>query len=155
MLAASPGGKLVSVGLDRAIQVWNVPTGSRDRVQSDPEVPLENPFPVLNVALDDRSKWLALVSWQRVFIWNMEEKQWADVREIDLGGHRPEAVFFVTKAPGAAPSLVLIRRNGMGLEVPVTAGDARDFMICRTPLVWAVSFTEKCKSQSPADSSPR
>ena len=155
MLAASPGGKLVSVGLDRAIQVWNVPTGSRSPVQSDSEVPLESPFPVLNVTLGDRSKWLALVSWQRLFIWNMEEKQWADVRDIDLGGHRPEAVFFVTKTPDAAPSLVLVRRNGVGLEVPVTAGDARDFMICKTPLVWAVSFTEKCKSKSPAFSSPR
>ncbi|EAQ90619.1 hypothetical protein CHGG_02554 [Chaetomium globosum CBS 148.51] len=138
------GGKLVSVGLDRAIQVWDVPTGSRNLVQSDPEAPLDSPFPVLNVALDDRSKWLALVSWQRVFIWNMAEKQWADVRDVDLGGHRPEAAFFVAKSPDAAPSLVLVRRNGIGLEVPMAAESPRDFLICKTPLVWAVSFTEKC-----------
>ncbi|KAH6845442.1 sterol-sensing domain of SREBP cleavage-activation-domain-containing protein [Chaetomium sp. MPI-CAGE-AT-0009] len=147
MLAASPGGRLASVGLDRAIQVWNVPKGSRRPVQCDTEVPLENPFPVLNLALDDRSKWLALVSWQRVFIWNIEQKQWADVKDIDLGGHRPEAVFFVTKPPDAAPSLVLVRRNGVGLEVPVAAEESRDFVICKTPLVWAVSFTEKYNPQ--------
>ncbi|KAK3299275.1 sterol-sensing domain of SREBP cleavage-activation-domain-containing protein [Chaetomium fimeti] len=147
MLAASPGGKLVSVGLDRAIQVWNVPTGSRRPVQCAAEVPLENPFPVLNLALDDRSKWLALVSWQRVFIWNIEEKRWADVKNIDLGGHRPEAVFFVAKVPNVAPTLVLVRRNGMGLELPVAAEDSRDFVICKTPLVWAVSFTGQCNPQ--------
>jgi hypothetical protein len=145
MLTASPSGQLVSVGLDRAIQVWDVPSGSRTRVPSDPEIPLENPFPVLSMALDDNSKWLALVSWQRVFFWDIGKQQWAGTRDIDLGGHRPEAVFFVTKAPGAAPSLILVRRNGVGLEMQMETENTRDFVICKTPLVWAVSFTEKCK----------
>ncbi len=145
MLAASPGNQLVSVGLDRAIQVWYVPSGSRSRVLSDPEVPLENPFPVLSMALDDQSKWLAFVSWQRVFLWNIEEQEWTGVREVDLGGHRPEAVFFITKAPDAAPSLVVVRRNGLGLEMQVETEESRDFPICKTPLLWAVSFTDKCK----------
>ncbi|KAK4034884.1 sterol regulatory element-binding protein cleavage-activating protein [Parachaetomium inaequale] len=147
ILTASPSGQLVSVGLDRAIQVWDVPSGSRTRVLSDSEVPLENPFPVLDMALDDNSKWLALVSWQRVFLWNIEKQQWAGTRDIDLGGHRPEAVFFVTKTPYAAPSLILVRRNGVGLEMRMETEDSRDFVICKTPLVWAVSFTEKCNSQ--------
>ena len=112
---------------------------------SDPEVPLENPFPVLSMALDDQSKWLAFVSWQRVFLWNIEEQEWTGVREVDLGGHRPEAVFFITKAPDAAPSLVVVRRNGLGLEMQVETEESRDFPICKTPLLWAVSFTDKCK----------
>jgi hypothetical protein len=145
MLAASPGGQLVSVGLDRSIQVWDVPAGSRSRVLSDPEVPLENPFPVLSMAMDDGGRWLALVSWQRVFLWSLEEQQWAGTRDIDLGGHRPEAVFFMTKAPDARPTLVLVRRNGVGLEIRLGSQEIRDFVICRTPLVWAVSFTEKRK----------
>ena len=148
MLTASPGGQLVSVGLDRTIQIWDVRSETRSRVLSDPEVPLENPFPVLGMALDDKSKWLALVSWQRVFLWNVEDQEWAGIREIDLGGHRPEAVFFVTKSPNAAPSLVLVRRDGMGLEMQMETEESRDFLICRTPLVWAVSFTEKCKSSN-------
>lgn len=148
MLAASPGGHLVSVGLDRAIQVWDVPSSTRSRVLSDPDVPLENPFPVLSIALDDKSKWLALVSWQRVFLWNIEEQQWAGARSVDLGGHRPEAVFFVAKGPDAAPSLVLVRRNGLGLEMQVETEQSRDFVICKTPLVWAVSFPDKCKLQT-------
>ncbi|KAK4238892.1 sterol regulatory element-binding protein cleavage-activating protein [Achaetomium macrosporum] len=143
MLAASPGGQLVSVGLDRAIQVWDVPAGSRSRVLSDPEVPLENPFPVLSMAMDDGGKWLALVSWQRVFLWSLEEQQWTGTRDIDLGGHRPEAAFFITRMPDATPSLVLVRRNGIGLEIQLESQEIRDFVICRTPLVWAVSFTEQ------------
>ncbi|KAL2266368.1 hypothetical protein VTJ83DRAFT_5720 [Remersonia thermophila] len=147
MLTASPDGRLVSVGLDRAIQVWDVPSGARARVLSDPEVPLENPFPVLSMALDDRAAWLALVTWQRVFLWSVERNEWAGTRDVDLGGHRPEAVYFATKGPGVAPSLVLVRRNGIGLEIEIDKEEAKDFVICKTPLVWAVSFAEKCHSQ--------
>ncbi|KAL2160649.1 hypothetical protein VTH06DRAFT_1337 [Thermothelomyces fergusii] len=148
MLAASPKGRLVSVGLDRAIQVWNVPSGSRNRVLSDPDVPLENPFPVLNLALDDTLGLLALVSWQRVFVWNVEKQQWVGTINVDLGGHRPEAVFFVTKsASDVSPSLVLVRRDGIGLEVQVTTGDVREFAICKTPLVRAVHFTANANAQ--------
>ncbi|KAL1842698.1 hypothetical protein VTJ49DRAFT_4477 [Mycothermus thermophilus] len=147
MLTASPDGHLVSVGLDRAIQVWNVPSRTRTRVLSDPEVPLENPFPVLSMALDDKAAWLALVTWQRVFLWSVERDEWAGTRDVDLGGHRPEAVFFATKGPAVAPSLVLVRRNGVGLEIEIETEGARDFVICKTPLICAVSFAEKCHSQ--------
>jgi hypothetical protein len=145
MLTASPDGRLVSVGLDRAIQVWDVPSGARARVLSDPEVPLENPFPVLSMALDDRGAWLALVTWQRVFFWSVERHEWAGTKDVDLGGHRPEAIFFVTNGPGAVPSLVLVRRNGVGFEIEIETERSKDFVICKTPLVWAVSFTDKCK----------
>lgn len=145
MLTASSGGQLVSVGLDRVIQVWDLPSGTRSQVLSDPDVPLENPFPVLRMAVDDRSRWLALVSWQRVFFWNIEEQQWGTTRDVDLGGHRPEAVFFVTKASETPLSLVLVKRNGMGLELQVETDESKEFLICKTPLVWAVSFPENCK----------
>ncbi|KXX79042.1 Sterol regulatory element-binding protein cleavage-activating protein [Madurella mycetomatis] len=147
MMAASPGAQLVSVGLDRAIQVWDVPSGSRSLVLSDPEVPLENPFPVLSMAIDDESKWLALVSWQRVFVWGIEERRWVTTRDIDLGPHKAQAVFFSTKTPGSLPILVIVRRNGTGLEMQLESEDCRDFAICKTPLVWAVAFTEKCHAQ--------
>ncbi|KAK4250235.1 sterol-sensing domain of SREBP cleavage-activation-domain-containing protein [Corynascus novoguineensis] len=143
MLAASPRGQLVSVGLDRTIQIRNMSSGSESRVLCDPDVPLENPFPVLNLALDDKSKLLALISWQRVFLWNIAKQKWAGTRNIDLGGHKPEAVFFISKTPGALPSLVLVRRNGVGLEMQLETEDARDFAICKTPLVWAVHFAAR------------
>ncbi|KAK0670498.1 putative sterol regulatory element-binding protein [Cercophora samala] len=146
MMTASPGGSLVSVGLDRAIQVWDVPIGSRHRVASDHECPLENPFPVLSMAIDPASKWLALVSWQRVFLWNLEDQQWTGTRDIDLGGHKPEAVFFCHKGADTTPTLVLVRRNGMGLEMELEVDESRDFTICKTPLVWAVPFPDKSHS---------
>lgn len=145
MLAASAGAQVVSVGLDRTIQIWDVPSGSRRRVLSDPDVPLENPFPVLSLAIDDKSKWLAFVSWQRVFLWDIERQRWGTTRDVDLGGHRPEAVFFATWSPDAPPSLVLVRRNGMGFEMQLETDESRDFAICKTPLVWAVAFAEKGK----------
>lgn len=135
----------MSVGLDRAIHVWDVPSGTRSLVPSDPDVPLENPFPVLKIATDDRSRWLAFISWQRVFLWNIEEQEWGTPREIDLDGHRPQAAFFVNKTADAAPSLVLVRRNGMAIEMEVETEATRQFLICKTPLVWAVAFQEKCK----------
>ncbi|KAK3984808.1 putative sterol regulatory element-binding protein [Cladorrhinum sp. PSN332] len=148
MMTASPGGHLVSVGLDRTIQVWDVRRGTKSQVLCDSEVPLENPFPVLSMAVDGESKWLALVSWQRVFIWSIEERQWAATRDIDLGGQKPQAVFFNSESPDVTPSLVLIRRNGTGLEMQLESEESRGFNICKTPLIWAVSFTEKCQSRS-------
>ncbi|KAL2023936.1 hypothetical protein VTK56DRAFT_713 [Thermocarpiscus australiensis] len=150
MMATSPGGQLVSVGLDRTIQIWDVPSRSRSQVLSDPDVPIENPFPVLSMAIDDKSSWLALVSWQRVFFWSIREQRWAATKDITLGGHRPEAVFFVARTPASAPCLVLVRKNGTGLEIDFEAEEPSEFLICKTPLVWAVPFAEKCYSHQHA-----
>lgn len=146
MMAASPDGHLVSVGYDRAIQVWNVRSGFRRQVMCDADVPLENPYPVLKIAIDDESKWLALVSWQRVFLWSIKTQQWEATRDIDLGGHKPQAVFFNAKSPDTTPSLVLVRRNGTGLEMHFEVDETRDFTICKAPLIWAAAFAEKRKS---------
>ncbi|KAK4203332.1 putative sterol regulatory element-binding protein [Triangularia verruculosa] len=143
MMTASPAGQVVSVGLDRVIQVWDVPIGGGHRVASDAEVPLENPFPVLSMAIDYGSKWLAFVSWRGVFLWNLVDEQWAGTRKVDLGGYRPETVFFCHKTAYATPTLVLVKRNGMGLEMELEVDESRDFNICKTPLVSAVSFPDK------------
>jgi len=150
MLTASSGGQLVSVGLDRLIQVWDLPSGTRARVLSDPEVPLENPFPLSNITVDDRGKYLAFVSWQRVFLWDIEQQQWCWARDINLGGsgHRPQAVFFVTKPQETTPCLVIVRRNGTAAEMQLDRDETRDFLICKTPLMWAVSFVDKSKSST-------
>ncbi|KAK3359962.1 sterol-sensing domain of SREBP cleavage-activation-domain-containing protein [Lasiosphaeria hispida] len=142
MMAASPGGQLISVGLDRAIQVWDLPSGSRSQITSDLEVPLENPFPVLSMAVDDELKQLALVSWTRVFFWNIEEQQWGPTVQIDLGGHKPEAVFFSVSGPKDTSALVVVRRNGTMSELYPEEEQSRDYVVCKTPLIWAVSFAE-------------
>ncbi|KAK5657311.1 hypothetical protein OQA88_3375 [Cercophora sp. LCS_1] len=141
-MAASPGGNLVSIGLDRVIQIWDVPGGKRSRVMSDPEVPLENPFPVLGVAIDDASKQLALLSWTRVFLWDIEKQQWGPTMQIDLGGQKPEAVFFNNKREGTLPSLVVVRKNGTMVEVQTESEELYEYVVCKTPLVLAVPFPE-------------
>jgi hypothetical protein len=144
MMSASPEGYLVSVGLDRTIQVWDVPSGARSRVLCDNDVPLENPFPVLGIAVDDVSKQLALVSRNAVFLWDIEQRQWGPHTRLDLGGHKPEAVFFNPKKADIPPSLVVVRRNGTMMELYPGHDEFRDFIVCKTPLVLAVPFAQ-CK----------
>lgn len=141
MMTASPGGLLVSVGLDRAIQVWDVPGGTRSRVMSDSEVPLENPFPVLGIAVDDDSKQVALVSWSRVFVWNLDERQWGPTVQIELRGHKPEAVFYTSRKADSPPSLVIVRRDGTLVEIRPETEEMSDFVVCKTPLISAVPFS--------------
>ncbi|CCC09962.1 unnamed protein product [Sordaria macrospora k-hell] len=142
-MAVSPGNKLVSVGLDRNIQIWDVPLNSRTRVMSDSETPLENPFPVLAMAIDDDSKWLALLTWQRIFLWDTDEQQWGLSLEVDLGGHKPEAVFFnYANKPLDSPSLVIVRKNGTMLELDLEDGASKEFTICKTPFSMALPFAE-------------
>ncbi|KAK0613454.1 sterol-sensing domain of SREBP cleavage-activation-domain-containing protein [Immersiella caudata] len=139
MMTTSPEGYLVSAGLDRTIQVWDVPSGARSRVLCDAEVPLENPFPVWGMAVDDNSKQLALVSVNSVFLWDIEKRKWGAHDRIDLDGVRPKAVFFNPKKDGS-PSLVVVRRNGIMTELYPGHEKQKDFVVCRTPLVLAVPF---------------
>ncbi|KAL2135211.1 hypothetical protein VTI74DRAFT_9417 [Chaetomium olivicolor] len=147
MMVSSPGCHLVSIGIDREIHVWDVPSGTRSRVLCDRDVPLENPFPVLKAAVDDKGRFVGMVTWQRVFLWDIEKQKWIGTRDVDLGGQRPVDLFFVTRAPDAAPSLMLVRRDGVALEMQLDVEETRDFQICKTPLIWAVSFVEKCQPQ--------
>ncbi|KAL0466992.1 sterol-sensing domain of SREBP cleavage-activation domain-containing protein [Neurospora intermedia] len=142
-MAVSPGHKLVSVGLDRNIQIWDVPLNSRTRVMSDSETPLENPFPVLAMAIDDDSKWLALLTWQRVLLWDTDEQQWGLSIEVELGGHKPEAMFFnYTNKTLDAPSLVVVRKNGTMFELDLEGTASKEFTICKTPFAMALPFVE-------------
>lgn len=147
-MSVSPGNKLVSVGLDRNIQIWDVPCNSRTRVMSDSETPLENPFPVLAMAVDDDSKWLALLTWQRVLLWDTEEQQWGLSLEVELGGHKPEAMFFnYANKTCEMPSLAIVRKNGTMLELDLEGGATKEFTICKTPFAMALPFSEPSKFQ--------
>jgi WD40 repeat protein len=146
MMTASPEGQLVSVGLDRTIQVRDVPSGAKSRVLCDAEVPLENPFPVLSMAIDDGSRQLALVTWNAVLLWDIEQRQWGPHTRIELDGHKPEAVFFNHRKPDTSPSVVVVRKNGTMMEVCPGQEQIGEFVVCKTPLVLAIPFAE-CKSR--------
>ncbi|KAH7033230.1 sterol-sensing domain of SREBP cleavage-activation-domain-containing protein [Microdochium trichocladiopsis] len=113
LLTASTDGLIVSMGLDRAIRVWDVKEGGT----SYPLL-LENndtaglPFQVLSMCIDDESHWLALLTPTRVLLWNLVDKTWALPLDLDDCRHKPEAFFFCTTETDGIPPLLLIRRDG-------------------------------------------
>ena len=139
LMAASPDGLVVSVGLDRWIRVWNVPFGGMSYLLSSQDVPSDVPFPVLALAIDEDSAWLAILSSYQVMLWNLEGKQWGPSIAIDLCGQKPEAFFFTPnqKSP-SMHSLVVVRRNGTLVELWAETGETVNFPICKSPLVCAI-----------------
>ncbi|CAM1508510.1 Fc.00g053580.m01.CDS01 [Cosmosporella sp. VM-42] len=144
MLAASPDGHVVSVGLDRIVHVWDVRTGGLDYVLTDGETPDECPFPVLAMAMDDDSTWLAVLSPYRASLWNLAKRAWGPSIPVDLYGQKPEAFFFgPSEAQHSIPRLVLVRRNGTLTEFVPDAGEGEDFGVCRSPLSCAQPLYDK------------
>ncbi|KPM41664.1 hypothetical protein AK830_g4924 [Neonectria ditissima] len=148
MLAASSDAHVVSVGLDRLIRIWDVRLGGLNYAITDAEHNEEAPFPVLAMAMDDDSKWLAILSSFKAALWNLKERRWGPVLAIDLHNQKPEAFFFAP--PGQSnhiPRLVLVRRNGTLTEFIPGAGDAKDFGVCRSPLTCVQPLIEKVSKQ--------
>jgi len=145
MMTASSNGYLVSAGLDRVIQVWNVRSDSRSRVISDPENPMENPFPVLAMAVDKNPTWLALLSPRTVLLWNLDEQKWGPSMAIDMEEHKPISFFFDPRSSITMPILIIVRRNGTMVELDLGAGASMEYVVCKSPLLCAVPIEERGK----------
>ncbi|KOS18110.1 Sterol regulatory element-binding protein cleavage-activating protein [Escovopsis weberi] len=140
LLAESSGRHAVSVGLDRVIRVWNL----RDTTQSDSIVRADDRggelFPVLAVALDEESKWLAILSQSRVAFWNLDARLWGRSVAVNTFNKRPEACFFDNGVLPASKRLLIVWRSGTLTEIHVTSGEeSSDFeihprIICARPL---------------------
>lgn len=142
LLAATPDGLVVSVGLDRLIRVWNVPFGGMSYLLTKQDGPSEVPFPVLALTIDNDSTWLAILSTYTVMLWNLESDQWGPSMAIDLYGQKPEAFFFTSFRKGPyMHSLIIVRRNGTLAELWLDTGESVDHPICRSPLVCAVPLS--------------
>ncbi|KAF4983647.1 hypothetical protein FZEAL_999 [Fusarium zealandicum] len=149
MLAAAPDGHVVSVGLDRLIRVWDVRPGGLQYVVVDGEQSDDAPFPVLAMAIDDNSKWLAILSTYKTALWNLKDKTWGPWLSVDLQGQKPEAFFFGSPDPHTdIPRLVLVRRNGTLTEFVPDAGEGVDFGVCRSPLTCVRPLIEKRSKQA-------
>ncbi|CAK7267111.1 hypothetical protein SEPCBS119000_002372 [Sporothrix epigloea] len=151
LLAASSDGLVVSVGLDRWIRVWNIPFGGMSYLLSNNDAPSDVPFPVLALAIDDESTWLAILSSSRIMLWSLESKYWGPSVAVDLCGQKPEAFFFTCsqKTP-FGHSLVAVRRNGTLVEVWPETGETRYSLICKSPLICAVSLHQLYTTTVPA-----
>ncbi|KAL1869688.1 hypothetical protein VTK73DRAFT_3062 [Phialemonium thermophilum] len=143
MLTASPNGLLVSVGLDRNIQVWDVRRGSRSRVVADLEDTAGNPFPVQAMTIDRDSTWLAFLSPTAVLLWHLLEQRWGPSMDIDTGGQRPRLFLFDFSRPvSPIPPLLVVRRDGFMLELDLSTRQSREYLVCKSPLVCAVPIEE-------------
>lgn len=142
-LAAAPDSHVVSAGLDRKIRVWNLRYDFAGHVLSMPRSPLESPFPVLAMAVDDDSNWLALLSTGHVLLWNMNEQEWGPSMPVELYAQRPEGFFFGPTRRRALRSIIIVRHNGTIVELWPDVPDSTEHVVCKSPLVCAVSITEK------------
>lgn len=150
MLSASSDGQVVSAGLDRVIRAWNVRYEFASYVVYGPKDLSENPMPIHAMTIDDDSRWLALLSTYKVFLWDLVEQKWGPSAPVDLYGQKPEAFFFGTREKGSNNlSVVIVRRNGTMVESWPTVRDSTEYIVCKTPLVCVSSFAESGQYKSP------
>lgn len=142
MLSAAPDGQIVSVGLDRVIRTWNVRSEFASHVIENPKDCINNPFPVLAMAIDNDSNWVALLSSYRVLLWSLANKRWGPSMAVELYGQKPEAFFFGSTRRKALRSVVIVRRNGTMVELWNDVQDSSEYVACKTPLICAVCIAE-------------
>ncbi|UQC82779.1 uncharacterized protein CLUP02_08269 [Colletotrichum lupini] len=145
-MTSSYDGHIISVSLDRSIRVWDVRSGERDYSLADIEAPPEDPFPVLAVATDKKSSWLALLSSNKVFLWNLVEHRWSQPIPVDLKSPRPDKppyFFFGTPTFDFSSPLVIVRRNGTMIQIVPGQNEPMEFSICKSPLVSVRPLVQK------------
>ncbi len=149
MMAASADGQIVSVGLDRVIQMLDARSGTRSHRVADPQSPVRVEFPVWALAVSEDSEWLAILSPFSVLLWNLPARRWLgrESMPVDLCGQKPEAFLFTPQRKGAAPSLLVVRRNGTMAELWPNTRESADYPICKTPLICAVPLARSRKFQ--------
>lgn len=143
-MVVAPDGQIISVGLDRKIRVWNLRYEFASYVLDKPRSSMDDPFPILAMAVDEESMRLAILTTYRVLVWNLAEQQWGPSAAVDLYGQKPEAFFFASKRD-TARSIVIVRRNGTLTEVWPDVADISEHFVCKSPLVYVVPIAEKGK----------
>lgn len=143
-IKVTPNGHIVSVGLDRKIRMWDFRSGIPGDVLPRPRPPMDDPFPILSMAVDEESTRLAILTTYQVLFWSLSEQQWTASVAVDLNGQKPEAFFFASRK-GELRSVVIVRRNGTLSEVWPDAHETTDHFICKSPLNCVVSIAEQGK----------
>lgn len=142
LMTASRDGIIVSVGLDRWIRVWDAQRDGRSYVIEDPGSNID-PFPVLAMAIDNDSNWLAILSKKMVALWNIPERRWGPTMPVDVKGRTPEAFFFSRNEVELIDPVIIVRHNGLMTELHMEDHVAKELQICRTPLVCVEPHLEK------------
>ncbi|KAG9258312.1 sterol-sensing domain of SREBP cleavage-activation-domain-containing protein [Emericellopsis atlantica] len=138
MLTASLDGHIVSVGLDRMIRVWNARCDRDNYALPEHPSDVGNVFPVLALAVDDASRWLAIVSPQRALFWSLTDKSWVPSVKIASLPQRPACIFFAQSNNDRSPALVVVRRDGAVTELTTDERhQTSDFVLCEDGLAYA------------------
>jgi hypothetical protein len=141
-LATSAEGVVVSVGLDRCTRVWDIRNGRKSYIIQDSTSDID-PFPILAMAIDGDSNWLALLSAKDfVALWNIPEKRWGPVMNVDVKGRPPAAFFFGCSQDELAKPLIVVRHNGLLSELHVESNSQISLQISKTQLVCVHSHIE-------------
>ncbi|PON30303.1 hypothetical protein TGAM01_v200743 [Trichoderma gamsii] len=130
MLAYSSGGYAVSVGLDRKICLWDLNNENRCYTISDPERDVGIRFPVLAIAIDEDSDWLAILSSDAVTFWNIATNVWGPIVAIETFNQKPTAFFLEPSPSSDIPRPVIVWKNGAVVDLEPTSGESSEFMLC-------------------------
>ncbi|RYP48066.1 hypothetical protein DL768_005988 [Monosporascus sp. mg162] len=156
LMAASSDGHIVSVGLDRLIRVWDVKSGGDSYVLMEQDDTSTITFPILAMCIDDESQWLALLTRDKILLWNLCEHRWAPTVKMDPHRQKPEAFLFYHDQSKAISPLLLIRREGVLIEVNVDEGTTTPFSLAEESAIVSVGFlTNKMKGSTKVMASTR
>ncbi|KAL6793508.1 sterol-sensing domain of SREBP cleavage-activation domain-containing protein [Trichoderma sp. SZMC 28013] len=129
MLAYSPRGYVLSVGLDRMIRLWDLNHRNKGPI-SNLEREIVVKFPVLAVAMSEDSDWLAILSSDMVTFWNMITHVHGSSVAVETYNQKPESFFLEPTASSDIPRAVIVWRNGTALDVDPASRETRESTIC-------------------------
>ncbi|KAL6851808.1 sterol-sensing domain of SREBP cleavage-activation domain-containing protein [Trichoderma novae-zelandiae] len=132
MLAYSPRGYAVSVGLDRVLRLWDLNHRKKGIAIPTSEGGATIKFPVLAVAMDEDSDWLAILSSDTVVFWNVVTHLQGSAVAVETYNQKPEAFFLEPSAiaSSAIPRAVIVWKNGTAVDVEPASGETRESTIC-------------------------
>ncbi|TQS35848.1 hypothetical protein Golomagni_03719 [Golovinomyces magnicellulatus] len=143
LLATSGQGILATVGLDRRILIWNARQPTIGHLVYDVKKPL-NPFPVLAIAIDNSSNWLAILSAKdSLFLWNIKEQRWGPSMQVQVQGHVPIRFFFEPDQYNKMNHVIMVRKNGLMSELSVDEQRERQIKLSHSPLIFIHQHVEK------------
>ncbi|RDL32067.1 WD40 repeat-like protein [Venustampulla echinocandica] len=149
LLKASNDGIIATVGLDRWIRIWDIRNGMFNYIVQDPGSDID-PFPVLAMAIDNDSNWLALLSAKdKVMLWNIPERRWGPVMSVEIKGRTPATFCFGYHKTELIDPVLVVRHNGIMTEMHMETNETKELQICRSPLVAALPHFEKPSPQYP------
>ncbi|KAK4062570.1 uncharacterized protein Triagg1_9940 [Trichoderma aggressivum f. europaeum] len=115
MLAYSPRGYVISVGLDRMIRLWDLNHRNKGPI-SHLEREIVVKFPVLAVAMSEDSDWLAILSSDMVIFWNMIAHVHGSSVAVETYNQKPESFFLEPTASSDIPRVVIDEDDAICLQ---------------------------------------